>query len=427
MNLNKQSITTFLLITGAFWFSKGMMAQNNTSYYQNYLPYKSEHIIQDKVFYFFTAIQKGAEVNSLFAKDKFLNTVFKDFKSQTQHASNTCEKNIDCHLEALTWKQEQINAVSNRLQFLYGKNKSIQSFVKEHVRASGNYQNYYHLNDDSLLVNVWADAAKGLNSILNIYGRGERPLYPKIDSISYDKNTTFYKQLIDINTNSVAHDTEEMTLFFEPSLQFALNLLDINDRDEVASYEPMEEGENKRAVQYISTVNWSDYKYSVILIPGYGPEEDKVALSPVARFRLKLAVERFENKLAPFIVVSGGRVHPFRTIYNEAFEMKKELITKYGIPEESIIIEPHARHTTTNFRNTARLIYKYGIPSNKKALVTTTKYQSEYITNNNFKKRCIRDLGYVPINLGKRLNKNDVEFLPERSSLHIDVIQPLDP
>ncbi|MBK8657099.1 MAG: hypothetical protein IPN20_25070 [Haliscomenobacter sp.] len=51
------------------------------------------------------------------------------------------------------------------------------------------------------------------------------------------------------------------------------------------------------------------------------------------------------------------------------------------MPERAIIIEPHARHTTTNFRNSARLMYRYGIPFDKMALCTSTMDQVVYITN----------------------------------------------
>jgi uncharacterized SAM-binding protein YcdF (DUF218 family) len=33
--------------------------------------------------------------------------------------------------------------------------------------------------------------------------------------------------------------------------------------------------------------------------------------------------------------------------------MKRSLMADYGVPENAILIDPHARHTTTNMRNTA--------------------------------------------------------------------------
>jgi uncharacterized SAM-binding protein YcdF (DUF218 family) len=100
-------------------------------------------------------------------------------------------------------------------------------------------------------------------------------------------------------------------------------------------------------------------------------------LSPAGRLRDELAAKRFRDGKAPFLIVSGGFVHPIRTEFSEAIEMKHDLMTRFGIPADSIIVDPHARHTTTNMRNAARLMYRYGIPFDKTALVTTDPWPTE--------------------------------------------------
>ena len=65
-------------------------------------------------------------------------------------------------------------------------------------------------------------------------------------------------------------------------------------------------------------------------------------------------------------------------------------------------MEPHARHTTTNMRNCARLIYQYKIPADRPFLTSTTKGQSFAITN--MTARCEKELHYVPYKIGKRLS-----------------------
>jgi hypothetical protein len=69
-----------------------------------------------------------------------------------------------------------------------------------------------------------------------------------------------------------------------------------------------------------------------------------------------------------------------QTPFNEAIEMKKYVMEKFKIPEKSILVEPYARHTTTNFRNTARLVFRYGIPADLKALVTSSEDHIAYTT-----------------------------------------------
>lgn len=41
--------------------------------------------------------------------------------------------------------------------------------------------------------------------------------------------------------------------------------------------------------------------------------------------------------------------------------------------------------------------------------------------------RCLRELGYVPYRLGKRLNERMLEFFPLQESLIIQPTEPIDP
>jgi hypothetical protein len=78
-------------------------------------------------------------------------------------------------------------------------------------------------------------------------------------------------------------------------------------------------------------------------------------------------------------------------------------------------------------RNAARLIYRYGIPFDKTALVTTDPWQSQSIESSDFDKRCMDELGYVPQEILSRTSAFDLTFLPMRASLQANPLEPLDP
>ncbi len=236
-----------------------------------------------------------------------------------------------------------------------------------------------------------------------------------------------YKRLINITTNVLNDQANEFELFFQPTLRFGLSLLEINRRDEAGRLEPLHLGENQAAVRRIPTIRCQDFPYSTIIVPGSGTDRLTLNLSPWATMRLRLAVKRYREKKAPFILVSGGYVHPNQTPYCEAIEMKKSLIADFGIPAEAILIDLHARHTTTNLRNAARLIYRYGMPFEKPALITTDNYQSQYIESAVFTKRCELEMNHQPHKILKRLNPFDLECLLQLDALHADAIDPLDP
>ena len=106
--------------------------------------------------------------------------------------------------------------------------------------------------------------------------------------------------------------------------------------------------------------------------------------------------------------------------------MKKFMVNTLHIPENSIIMEPHARHTTTNLRNCVRLMFRYGMPMEKLGLISTIKSTIPYIAGI-LSERCKKELGYYPYKIGQTLSDTEVEFSPNSMSLQIDFDEPLDP
>jgi hypothetical protein len=77
-------------------------------------------------------------------------------------------------------------------------------------------------------------------------------------------------------------------------------------------------------------------------------------------------------------------------------------------------------------RNTARLIYRYGIPFTKPAMTCTTRGQSTMIESTLIA-RCMKELNEVPYKNGLRLSETEMEFYPLMEALHINPMEPMDP
>ena len=103
------------------------------------------------------------------------------------------------------------------------------------------------------------------------------------------------------------------------------------------------------------------------------------------------------------------------------------LVERFGIPAERIVIEPYARHTTTNLRNATRRLHAMGAPLDKPTLIVANESQSRYISSPEFAARNPAELGYDPGTVGKRHSPYEVEFVPSPRSLRIDPWDPLDP
>jgi hypothetical protein len=352
------------------------------------------------------------------------------FKQQSQRQVERILKaleqcgDVSCYATAVQWNRQEISDIGKRLKKLCQQNKGIHPLLA--LLRAGNQGSLYNTQSNAALIqSIWKDAALGVNGILDTYIKGKKPRYPAIDSISFPiDDAAFRERIRQLLTQLMKQQTPEKP-FFELPLQFALKALAINDRDEAARYEPLDQGMNKTAANSIQGIQWASFRYSLILVPGQGPEKEDAAIDPNSIKRCTLAAERYRKGLAPLIVVSGGHVHPNKTPYSEAVEMKKYMVQELRIPENVILIEPHARHTTTNLRNVVRMVYRFHIPDSMKILTVSDPVQSGYIPK--MKKRFLMELGYVPYRAMKILSEEENEFYPIKKALQANALDPLDP
>ena len=387
---------------------------------------EGKSVVQSKNYYLLTLLQEVKEVRELLEKDAALGKILKSKHDLLSQSLKTCGKDALCYTAGMKFSDNEIKQVSDRLEKLFKEHNALGKLVQDHLIPSGTYILYADANPRHMLVKAWEQDAKGVNYTIGVYAEGKKPFYPRIDSISFNIKDKRYSDLVYTCTEAVQDESSRARLFFEPSLTYALRFLEINHRNEAADYEPMLATVNKAAYDRIKTINWNSYSYTLILVPGAGPDDPDVELSSVGILRSRIAAQRYFEGMAPFIVLSGGRVHPYKTKYSEAYEMKKYLMETMGVPENAIIMEPHARHTTTNMRNTSRLIFRYGMPFDKPCITSTSKSQSFAITGS-LAARCQKELQYVPFRNGKRLTNTEAEFYPVLDALHINPLEPLDP
>jgi hypothetical protein len=375
--------------------------------------------VQDKNFYLLSLFQRNREVGNLFFRNKILRQLSTE-KLLAARKAAACD-NVVCLADAFRFSDSNIDAVANELRSLANE-PQFKALVRRQMRPSGVFIKYDRQSDAEMLVAAWRDAANGLNRILSVYGLGKDPAYKDIDRVSFDVSKSDYRDLLSAKVREIKFSRQP--LFFEPTLNFALKLLQVNRRDEAGRYEPLESGENKAALSNLRNIKWSDYPYSFILVLGSGAR-DSSRLSPIGAKRAEVAARLYLEHKAPLLIMSGGHVHPMQTPYCEAIEMKKYVMEKFKIPASSILIEPHARHTTTNFRNGSRLALRYRLPLN--ALVTSSEDHITYTVGEDFRARCLKEFGYFPIESIRRVSPVEAEFKPSALSLFFDSQDPLDP
>ncbi|MET0289052.1 MAG: YdcF family protein [Pseudoxanthomonas sp.] len=304
-----------------------------------------------------------------------------------------------CRVSAAVWRQDEIAQLAQAA-----------------ARAS----------DDESTQNITREL-QGLNTILNVYGAGAPARYPAIDGPAATPGTA--RAAADLATALAMANAESGAppRALDISVALALALIDANDRLDAIAFEPLDGGLNAVAFQFARTVAWPRYRYSAMVVLGAGPDDLQTALSARSKLHLKIAAQRYASGLAPLIILSGGKVHPRGTPWVEAVEMRKALIARYGIPEHAIVIEPYARHTTTNLRNAARLLMRMDAPMDHDVLVVSDPAHIDAVASDDFSRRNLRELGYLPGRMGQRTSPFDIAFRPSSDAWRVDPADPLDP
>ncbi|WP_454060663.1 YdcF family protein [Elizabethkingia ursingii] len=375
-----------------------------------------------KNYYLIYSFRNNAPLLQELHKDPAVQTMLND-RNKRFEAGKDCPT-TDCLIDALKWKESEITALNNKFQDLFARNKSFQNFIENTLYPSRKYSKPESLNPKEYLQKALLQDLTAMNNVIDIYGAGKKPNYPDIDSISFNVKDKNYIELLRNVRFDVAADTEKNA--FDQTLLSAIRLLEVNERWDVAQLEPLTKTENKEAYDKVKKTDFSKYPYASLLILGAGPQVYGQKISPMGMLRSRQALRAYQKGLAPFIIVSGGRVHPFKTQYTEAVEMKHYMVEILGIPASAIIIDPFARHTTTNVRNAGRMIIDYGFPKDKWSLVSSSKTHIDYVEKA-MDKRSIKELGAVPYIVGKRIDDLLLEYKPTAEAFLINPAEPLDP
>jgi hypothetical protein len=416
----KVFLTTAMLLMACYLFAQQAAPD------QRYKLVTGKNFVRSKNYYLLSLLLEDKEARKLIGADTALSNIAQRKEAGLGNALKTCGNIVACYTEQLKFTEQEIQVAGERLTALYQDNNALGKLVKQHLVASGTYILFHNESPAVLLRKAWEQDAMGVNFAIGVYAEGKKANYPLIDSISFNVNNPRYGSMLYAPAYVVLQECAGTSLFFQLPLTASLQFIELNERDQAGDYEPMESTVNKAAYERIKTLPWNNFKYSLILVPGAGPDDPAVPLSAGGMLRCRLAAIQYFKGLAPFIMVSGGKVHPYKTKYNEAEEMKRFLIQKLRVPENAIIMEPHARHTTTNMRNAVRLMFRYGFPMNKPALTSTERGQSSWITGS-LVERCKRELDAVPYKPGERLSETEAVFYPLLEALHIDPTEPMDP
>ncbi len=367
---------------------------------------------QDKAFYLFTLLEGDPAAASAIAGDAPLAAIAAQRDAAFRTAAQSCGADVACYRTALQFSDSDGKSLGDAVGGALTSASALGPLAKNHLRAAGDWNLHLALgDDDALLSAAFADTLTAL-------GDGFESWAASLDGAT-----------LQAVVQGAAAASPKPGPPWRPLLSVVLAALVEQKRDEATRYDPLAAGENQAALTILPSVDFTRYPYTAILVPGQGPTDLSTPLDPTGQMRCNLAADRFQAGLAPFILTSGGHVHPDQTPYCEAIEMKHYLMTQRNIPESAILVDPYARHTTTNLRNAAREALRYGLPADRPILVTSDVVQAGYIDlpSAGFFDRCEVELFYRPWSSMTRLSPNDACFVPSALALSVSGLDLLDP
>ncbi len=365
--------------------------------------------------YFLSLLHNLPELKAVVAADETLSAIESAKFSRLSNSTLRSDR-----LDALCFTSAEIQQVGDHLASLWEKGNVWDRLVSDHLSPSGCYY-YTTANSASELLRLaFKHDAEMVAKIVAVYGKGTQAAHCDNDT----REATDAD--IDSALSAVLSKTSATEVFGDIALSGMYNLLKVNEfNEEPVLFEPLASGRNKAACDAVKSTDFSRFSYSAIVV--LGASNDQTCFADEAKVRCDYAYTKYRAKKAPFVIVTGGRVRPFKTKDNEAALMKAYLIEK-GVPESVIIMEPHARHTPTNFRNVSRVLFRYGFPFEKEALmVMQTGIMKDVMETQAFRQRCTGEFGFMPVTFSSRLDDYSMPFLPSLNSLTIGSIDPLDP
>ena len=112
---------------------------------------------------------------------------------------------------------------------------------------------------------------EGINTILRSYALAQVPRYPAIDGAGTIDP-------LELRARVQAADWLARTpragsaQALDPSIDFALALLDVSDRTDAIGFEPITGGLNAAAAKRARGLDWLRWRYSALILTGVGPE-----------------------------------------------------------------------------------------------------------------------------------------------------------
>ena len=211
----------------------------------------SGNAVLDKNFYLLTLLIEVEAYRQSVLTDPALSARAEEETADLATAAANCAGDVACAAGYLTFDETDLVDLTAAFTSVFNKD-SAPHIISEHLRPSGMFHLYSAEIDSLYIEQVLTETFNGLAGAFSRFGN--------------DLGATGLNAILVDQVSSLSEDV----LFFEPLLQTTLAVMAQISRDEAGRYEPMEEGENKAALDALSSIDWEAYPYIAMLLPGMG-------------------------------------------------------------------------------------------------------------------------------------------------------------
>lgn len=264
-----------ILMVAALTGSSLALAQSST-----YRFGRGENPLQDRDAYLLTLIEDDAEFRKALSDQAELQIIGERLATSRNAVLAACGTTSVCPVEQLILTDAEIDKAGDIMGGMAGTGGTFHGLVQEQMRPSGRFQKYSRLDDAGLMRAAWVETARGVNRLYRVYALAQRPRYPAIDAMAYDPTDAHFRSMLESALEANIDGARPTNVFFAPWAQLGFDLLVINQRDEAARYEPLEQGANAASFARAHALDWRAQRFTAILVPGIGLAEGQTGLSP---------------------------------------------------------------------------------------------------------------------------------------------------
>jgi len=205
--------------------------------------------VREKTLPLITLIERDSEALAAIRSDAELATIAAAYRARAEQAASTCAISAACYTAAERLTPEDISHIESVLRRLATDNAAVRRFADGSLKTSGIAATHDAEPGPEWLAAAWRSTSQMMEAMVSVYGENGPTRFPAIDSMRLDPKSDGFGRMMRTLTALMLERHDGREAVFEAPADFALSVMQTDNRDEDGRHEPMEAGENSDAFE----------------------------------------------------------------------------------------------------------------------------------------------------------------------------------